>query len=490
MLGWLRRIFGGTPKQSAKRIRGVWDSAQTTDENKNHWANADDFGPVWSTYVSDRKVLRERSRYEVSNNSYARGIVNTLAQNLVGPSGPTLQSNHENAELADEIERFWAQYAHTVRFAETLRTAKVAKTVDGEAFGLLVEAPYLKFPVQVNLKLIEADQVTTPWAAFKPWVAIDGIEFDQYGEPLYYTILRVHPGDWYLSPRALDKWHRDSVCHWFRKDRPGQPRGIPELTPALPLFSQMRRFGLATLTAAETAANFAAVLKTNAPPSTDTAQPDPFETVDIERGMMTALPNLYELQQFKAEHPTTNHEMFIKILLREACRCIGMPWNIAAGDSSSFNYSSARLDHLNYWSALQVEREDCERELCDPWFSKVIHRAVTGGFLPQEALAATHKWAWPAREYIDPLVEEQAATEGLSNGTRSLQSITGPRGDDWRRLIREQEEAAIYRQQVREQLTGEGNGSIDQQSNNPASGGRASGKAQKIFPGRLHGRTA
>lgn len=451
MFDWFRGLFTSKPRE---KIRGVWDAAQTTDENKKHWANTDDFGPVWSTYVSDRKVLRERSRYEVSNNSYLRGIVNTLAQNLVGPEGPTLQARHENAEVAEAVETLWRQYAKKVRFGETLRTAKVAKTVDGEAFGLLVEAPYLDFAVRLNMKLIEADQVTTPWAVFKPWLAIDGIEFDQYGEPLYYTILRVHPGDWYLSPRSLDKWHRDTVCHWFRKDRPGQPRGIPEFTPALPLFSQMRRFGLATLSAAETAANFAAVLKTNMSPSTSSVQPDPFETVDIERGMMTALPSQYELQQFKAEHPTTNHEMFVKVLLREACRCVGIPWNIAAGDSSSFNYSSARLDHLNYWSAVQVEREDCERELCDPWFRKFLVRAVEDSILTSDALRVTHAWAWPAREYIDPLTEEQAATEGLSNGTRSIQGIAGARGDDWRRLVREQEDSSLYRDQYRATIRG------------------------------------
>jgi len=55
------------------------------------------------------------------------------------------------------------------------------------------------------------------------------------------------------------------IWHWFRVDRPGQVRGIPEITPALPLFAQMRRFTLATLDAAEAAADFAILLYTEMP---------------------------------------------------------------------------------------------------------------------------------------------------------------------------------------------------------------------------------
>ena len=37
-----------------------------------------------------RRILRNRSRYEIANNSYARGITLTLANDVVG-TGPRLQ---------------------------------------------------------------------------------------------------------------------------------------------------------------------------------------------------------------------------------------------------------------------------------------------------------------------------------------------------------------------------------------------------------------
>ena len=48
----------------------------------------------------------------------------------------------------------------------------------------------------------------------------------------------------------IDVIDANAVIHWFRADRPGQHRGVPEITPALPLFAQLRRYTLAVLGAA------------------------------------------------------------------------------------------------------------------------------------------------------------------------------------------------------------------------------------------------
>ncbi len=52
----------------------------------------------------------------------------------------------------------------------------------------------------------------------------------------------------------------DQILHVYRKDRPQQLRGVPRTTPALPLFAYLRRYTLASVDAAETAADFAAIL--------------------------------------------------------------------------------------------------------------------------------------------------------------------------------------------------------------------------------------
>jgi len=98
-------------------------------------------------------------------------------------------------------------------------------------------------PIKLDVRLVEADRVTNPDLKLATTNAIDGIEFDRHGNPLRYFVLRQHPGGkTYLTPiDAYDRIPAEAMIHWFRPDRPGQHRGIPEITPALPLFAQLRR---------------------------------------------------------------------------------------------------------------------------------------------------------------------------------------------------------------------------------------------------------
>ncbi len=130
---------------------------------------------------------------------------------------------------------------------------------------MLTSNPRIDSPVQLDLKLVEAEQVTSPLLALDSYRYLDGIRFDEHGNAISYDVLREHPGDDAFSlTENYDTIDASSILHYFRSDRPGQIRGIPDITPALPLFAQLRRFTLAVLAAAETAADFAGILYTSA----------------------------------------------------------------------------------------------------------------------------------------------------------------------------------------------------------------------------------
>ena len=97
--------------------------------------------------------------------------------------------------------------------------------------------------------------------AANPGIVNDGIVFDEFGNPVEYHILKSHPGSG-MAAAAMDydRIPADSVIHWFRTDRPGQQRGLPDILPALPLFAQLRRYTLAVIAAAESAANIAVLM--------------------------------------------------------------------------------------------------------------------------------------------------------------------------------------------------------------------------------------
>ncbi|MCD4726663.1 MAG: phage portal protein, partial [Pirellulales bacterium] len=60
-----------------------------------------------------RQTLRSRARYEVANNSYARGIVSTLANDSIG-TGPRLQMLTDDAEANRVVEQEFSIWANTV----------------------------------------------------------------------------------------------------------------------------------------------------------------------------------------------------------------------------------------------------------------------------------------------------------------------------------------------------------------------------------------
>ena len=85
------RVVGRVRLQPAVySLQARYDAAPTTHENRRHWANADHLSANAAANVDVRRILRSRARYEVANSSYAKGIVATLANYVVG-AGPRLQ---------------------------------------------------------------------------------------------------------------------------------------------------------------------------------------------------------------------------------------------------------------------------------------------------------------------------------------------------------------------------------------------------------------
>ena len=156
-----RRQRDRRPGRIAKLIRARFNAAVTNTENARHWANADALSADAAANPDVRRTLRNRARYEIANNSYARGIVLTLANDVVG-TGPRLQMLTSSDQVNRAVEREFDSWARQVGLAEKLRTMRMARAQDGEAFAVLVNNPVLDYEVKLDLRLIEADQITSP----------------------------------------------------------------------------------------------------------------------------------------------------------------------------------------------------------------------------------------------------------------------------------------------------------------------------------------
>lgn len=441
MFHWLRSLVR-TARQKVVTILAKYDAAQTTHDNKRHWSNADSLSAKSANSLEVRTRLRNRARYEFDNNGYCQGLILSLADHLVG-TGPRLQLLTEDDTVNRAVEVAFHQWVQATGLVDKLHILTQSKKRDGEGFGVLVTNRQLESPVQLDVRLVETDQITTPSGVPPVGAAgwVDGVELDEAGNPVAYHVLRYHPGDTSfangVSWGEYDRVPARLMLHWYRANRAGQVRGVPEITPSLPLFAQLRRYTLATLTAAETAADFAALLETQAPADGETDDPTPFETLEIERGMMTTLPSGARLAQLKAEQPTTTYPDFKRELLKEIGRPVSAPYNVTAGDSSPYNYSSARMDHLLYRAAIRVERDHCRRNILERIYAAWIDEAVMiPGYLPAGVSAETpHTWYWPGFEAIDPTKEAAADTERLANGTTTLAELLAEYGQDWQAFL-------------------------------------------------------
>lgn len=428
-------------ERQQQAVRARFDAAQTTNENQRHWANADYLGPNAELDPGVRRKLRSRARYECANNTYASGMLRSLSLETIG-TGPSLQvaDRNINKEDAAEIEEEFWQWCLAANLPQKLRLMRQAKARDGESFAQFFTNPRINHRVRLDLALFEADLVASNYVDNSLRNLLDGLILDDFRNVIAYNVLREHPGEGQSANIDGDLVPSRDIIHLFNSDRPGQFRGVPEITPALPLYAQLRRYTLAVIRSAEIAAAFSWLLKTQQSPS-EMEFGEAWDALDVEHGMGTVLPEGYEPFQFKAEQPTGTYAEFKREIIAEIARCLSMPYNVAAGDSSSYNYSSGRLDHRTFYKSLRVERSMFECKAIDRcfayWWEEATHIA---GYLPESLYRAPlprHEWRWDGDEHVDPTKEADAQTIRLTNLTTTLADECAKEGKDWNQVLRQ-----------------------------------------------------
>jgi lambda family phage portal protein len=438
----LRPVIASYLRKSlpARLVRGRFDAATTTNNNKRHWAAADSLSADAAASSDVRIALRQRSRYEVANNSYARGIVSTLANDAIG-TGPRLQVLTDDDKLNRRIERDFDAWSRVISLSEKLRTMRMARCTDGEAFAIMINNPASVHDIRMDVILIEADRVAGELSFNSDPKDIDGVILDSRGYPAKYRVLKEHPGSLHISgsDEAL-MVPAASMIHTFRADRPQLHRGVPEITPALELFAQLRRFTLAVLTAAESAANFAGILYTDAPASGEADSVEPMDLIELERNMLLTMPGGWKMSQLKPEQPATTYGEFKKEILNEIARCLNMPFNVAAGNSSGYNYASGRLDHQTYYKSIRIDQAFIAGRVLDRilenWLAEYafVNRLTV---LRGRIKALPHQWFWDGLEHVDPAKEAKAQATRLENKTTTLAYEYGRQGKDWEEELRQ-----------------------------------------------------
>lgn len=417
-------------------LRAKFDLAQTTAENRKHWANADQLSARAAISPAVRRLVRSRSRYESENNSWYAGILRTAVNHIVG-NGPRLQLLTDNEDGNRRIEKAFRQWAQRIDLADMLRTIVESYWRDGEVY-VMREKFQRNYPYTLDLKIIEADQVFDPYIAsvYNDPYTDDGIRFDPQTNELAFYVYDHHPGGNVPLSTLTGQWYpSDMVLHLFRAERPGQVHGVPRATPALQTLPIMRRQELATLYSAESAANFAMYLKTNSPTVDPAQSPADFAEIELTRNMLTTLPEGWEIGQVEPKQPGPLYEMFQRQALMSFSRCTNMPYTLAAGTGKDANFSSFKGDMKNVWEPeVKSEQSRTEFSIMEPvlrWFlsDAVYIPGLLDGLPPISEI--DHKWHWPPLPTLDELDAAKARSERISTGQTSLTEEYARDGKDF-----------------------------------------------------------
>ncbi len=464
LFGKKRRVKSAANRQSGgglfHAIRAHFASAESASKD-NDWWKADYLSADADASPDTRRVLRMRSRYEYQNNSYARGVIQCLANDTIG-NGPRLRYASTDDRLNSRIERDFTAWAETIRLGEKLRAVRIARARDGEAFVMLAQNPTLRTVVKLDLSLIDSDRVAGDSACScadagaegcgKPFM-VDGIAYDQYGNPVSYRVLVSHPCDGSLDEERAIFVPAANIVHVFRPDRPEQHRGVPELSAALPLFAKLRRYTNAVVASAEKAAEYGGILYTDHPKDDTCAEIEPMDAVTLDINQLTTMPEGWKMDELYVKAPIATYADFKKEMLSEIGAAMGIPYAIVAGTSAGYTYASAKLDHQTYFRVLRNERGFVEDSILNRLFELWLRewslanpdaadlpRSGNAANVPHDGGAADSprlstwnaSWLWPMFDNIDMLTAARVQSIAIKNKTTTLATEYARQGKNWK----------------------------------------------------------
>jgi capsid protein len=125
---------------------------------------------------------------------------------------------------------------------------------------------------------------------------------------------------------------------------------------------------------------------------------------------------------------------------------MNLPYNIAACNSSGYNYASGRLDHQTYYKSIRVEQMHLAEIVLDQIFNAWIREAMltpelsilrSMPTLSGRPMPLVRGWFFDGTEHVDPAKEANAQAKRLSSHTTTLAAEYARQGKDWETELRQ-----------------------------------------------------
>jgi lambda family phage portal protein len=250
-------------------------------------------------------------------------------------------------------------------------------------------------------------------------------------------LYRRHPGD----TTTLQGWDMEitrvpasEIIHLYRKDRPGQDRGVSWLAPVIVTLRDLGIYEDGSLKRVQCGTLFAGFITSDDPQAFGEELDD--ELPDLQPGTMYMLrPG----QGVQFNDPPEPHDpAFRDSTLRAIAAGLGITYESLTGNLSEVNFSSARMGahemgrNLDSWLWATFIPRFCDSVFA--WFKGMMQAT---GF---NASDLSVEWTPPARTLVDPSKEWKALQTAVRSGFMSLPEAIRSQGYDPDSVLAEQAE--------------------------------------------------
>lgn len=409
----------------------------------------------------NKEILMARSRQLYMGNAIAVGAIRKMRTNIIG-TGIKLKpkinkkilelSDEEADEIQNRIQTIWELWANSTEcdsekqsnFYQLQSLAFITQLIDGECFVLLPLKNSNNDFFELKIKLIDSARCVEPYASNVD--AKNGVEINADGEVIAYWFINDKLT---LQPKRVQvtgKNGRKNVLVLMEKERIGQRRGVPLLSPVIEMLSQITKFTNAELMNAVVSSMFSVFITSdlNANPISDLFKEEKSEkenNYSLGSGTIMELEPGQDVKFAEPTRPNTQFDNFLFSMCKQLGAALEIPVEVLLSNfNASYSASKASLEEV--WKMYLMRRSWIVANFCQPIFEEWLDEAVAKGYIKLKGYFDNPlirkayqqaEWYGETQSQLDPYKEVKAAelriATGISTVAREARAING---SDWK----------------------------------------------------------
>lgn len=426
--------FWQRAKVAAQAFRGY-----SAVENKRYRGNRGN-GPIRSEEIELSNFNRDRlvsAALDFRRNNPVVASISRLRKADVIGRGIIPQASTGNNDLDAMIDAMWHEYSREPEVTGMMDLREVQQQmVDALLFygdcGLIFTNQNAKIQLVDGSRIGNKQGEATSSEASK---VQNGVVVDETGKPVSYIVGNRVSG----VLRDQVEVAAFNFIPFFRRMRPVQYRGVPELATIINVLQDIDEYDNIEMISAKVAASLSvAVTREN---SSDWARGNlDEEGYEDEQGNFERFePGRFHymnpgesIQSISSNgRPNVDGVKWVEYLLRKAGSAVGIPLEFLLMEIGGSSFSASQGVVLQYQQMVESYQSDVIRAM-DKWYRRWLLQQVTAGNItvPQtEGIDLFHvRWQRPAFRWINRVAQVKADMEYYRMGAMSLDDITAPFG--------------------------------------------------------------